>query len=173
MVLYSKLHRVCLYMSLCFTPLPHSTPAVNSKHRHSWSCFLSKTACSCYECIPGFRVSVDHPGRKIIHPESLRGLFNGSIHSDRFRLVVGKLYAALTTSYLPICFPLLTIMLPATSTMGLKYDPKYWANRAGHIASVQLPLMTALGTKNNILSCASSSYFELWGSAYDIYDSYS
>ncbi|KAJ7737766.1 iron reductase [Mycena maculata] len=39
-----------------------------------------------------------------------------------------------------------------TNTLGRKYDPKYWANRCGHIAGSQLPLMAALGMKNNFIS---------------------
>jgi len=39
--------------------------------------------------------------------------------------------------------------------MGLKFDPTYYANIAGNIASIQLPLIAALGMKNNIISCGS------------------
>ncbi|KAJ7864414.1 ferric reductase NAD binding domain-containing protein [Mycena leptocephala] len=39
------------------------------------------------------------------------------------------------------------------NSKGLKYDPKYWANRCAHIAGSQLPLMTAFGMKNNFMSC--------------------
>lgn len=41
----------------------------------------------------------------------------------------------------------------ATSTKGFKWDPHYYANIAANIASTQLPLVTALGMKNNIISC--------------------
>jgi ferric-chelate reductase len=41
----------------------------------------------------------------------------------------------------------------ATSTKGVKFDPVYWANTAGNIAATQLPLVVALGMKNNIISC--------------------
>lgn len=46
-------------------------------------------------------------------------------------------------------------MLTAKSTIGVKYDPKYWANIAGAMAALQLPLLAALGTKNNVVSCMS------------------
>ena len=41
----------------------------------------------------------------------------------------------------------------ATSLTGIKVDPQYYADRAGNIAASQLPIMVALGTKNNIISC--------------------
>ena len=40
----------------------------------------------------------------------------------------------------------------ATSVSGQKYTLRYWGNRSGNIASAQLPLVTALGTKNNVVS---------------------
>lgn len=42
---------------------------------------------------------------------------------------------------------------PATSTTGVKFDPHYYANIAGNIATLQFPLVVALGMKNNIISC--------------------
>ena len=41
----------------------------------------------------------------------------------------------------------------ATSLTGVKLDPRYYADRAGHLAASQLPIMAALGTKNNLISC--------------------
>ncbi|KAF8160384.1 ferric reductase NAD binding domain-containing protein [Mycena galopus ATCC 62051] len=46
------------------------------------------------------------------------------------------------------------------NTLGMKYDPKYWANRCAHIAGSQLPLMTALGMKNNFLSFLTGVSFD-------------
>ena len=43
----------------------------------------------------------------------------------------------------------------ATSLTGIKVDPQYYADRAGNIAASQLPIMVALGTKNNLISCKS------------------
>lgn len=40
----------------------------------------------------------------------------------------------------------------ATDLEGKKLDYQYWGNRAGTIAASQLPLVTALGTKNNVIS---------------------
>ena len=40
----------------------------------------------------------------------------------------------------------------ATSLTGIKVDPQYYADRAGNIAASQLPIMVALGTKNNLIS---------------------
>ncbi|KAJ7210161.1 iron reductase [Mycena pura] len=48
----------------------------------------------------------------------------------------------------------------STSVEGVKYDPKYWANRCVHIAAVQLPLITALGMKNNVISVLTGVSFD-------------
>ena len=45
-------------------------------------------------------------------------------------------------------------ILLATDLEGHKLDITYWSNRSGALAASQFPLITALGTKNNILSCA-------------------
>ncbi|KAF7300471.1 FAD-binding FR-type domain-containing protein [Mycena chlorophos] len=50
--------------------------------------------------------------------------------------------------------------LQATNLEGMKYDPKYWANRCAHIAAVQLPLNAALGMKNNPLSFLTGVSFD-------------
>ena len=44
-------------------------------------------------------------------------------------------------------------LILATSLTGIKVDPQYYADRAGNIAASQLPIMVALGTKNNLISC--------------------
>jgi hypothetical protein len=36
----------------------------------------------------------------------------------------------------------------------MKAEPHYWANRAGTIVASQLPIMTALGMRNNLVSRA-------------------
>jgi hypothetical protein len=41
----------------------------------------------------------------------------------------------------------------ATSLEGQKVDMLYWSGRAATVAASQIPLVTALGTKNNIVSC--------------------
>ena len=40
----------------------------------------------------------------------------------------------------------------------MRADPKYFANRAGTIAASQIPIMTALGMRNNLFSCSSNLY---------------
>ncbi|KAF5375667.1 hypothetical protein D9615_009357 [Tricholomella constricta] len=64
----------------------------------------------------------------------------------------------LTAAYTTIIF--VWSLVNATSTKGVKYDPKYWGNMAGNVASAQLPLMTALGTKNNIISFLTGVSFD-------------
>ncbi|KAJ7876886.1 ferric reductase NAD binding domain-containing protein [Mycena olivaceomarginata] len=46
------------------------------------------------------------------------------------------------------------------NSKGVKYDPKYWANRCAHIAGSQLPLMTAFGMKNNFMSFLTGVSFD-------------
>lgn len=45
------------------------------------------------------------------------------------------------------------LLCSATSTLGVKAEPHYYANRAATIAASQLPIMTALGMRNNLISC--------------------
>ena len=45
--------------------------------------------------------------------------------------------------------------LSATDLAGVKLDIKYWGTRAGILAVSQTPIITALGTKNNIVACES------------------
>ncbi|KAJ7907542.1 iron reductase [Mycena leptocephala] len=47
-----------------------------------------------------------------------------------------------------------------TNLEGVKYDPKYWANRCTHIAASQLPLVTALGMRNNFISLLTGVSFD-------------
>lgn len=39
-----------------------------------------------------------------------------------------------------------------TTTAGVKLSQTYWGTRAGALAAIQMPLIVALGTKNNIIS---------------------
>ncbi|PPQ83706.1 hypothetical protein CVT24_008039 [Panaeolus cyanescens] len=56
----------------------------------------------------------------------------------------------LTLAYLAV---LLTWTFVNTTTVtGIKVEPHYYANRAGTIAASQLPLITALGMRNNLVS---------------------
>ncbi|KAK0473691.1 iron reductase [Armillaria novae-zelandiae] len=52
------------------------------------------------------------------------------------------------------------ILINTTDTMGLKFDPFYWANRSATIAASQFPLLVALGMKNNIISLLTGIPFE-------------
>ncbi|KAK0219896.1 iron reductase [Armillaria fumosa] len=51
-------------------------------------------------------------------------------------------------------------LINTTNTMGLKFDPLYWANRCATIAASQFPLLVALGMKNNIVSLLTGISFE-------------
>ncbi|KAF7296046.1 Ferric/cupric reductase transmembrane component 1 [Mycena kentingensis (nom. inval.)] len=64
----------------------------------------------------------------------------------------------LASVYLTILF--CWTFINTTNSFGLKYDPKYWANRCAHIAAIQLPLMAALGMKNNPISFITGVSFD-------------
>ncbi|KAF5389874.1 hypothetical protein D9757_003573 [Collybiopsis confluens] len=43
-------------------------------------------------------------------------------------------------------------LINTTNVSGKKFDINYWSNRAGVLIASQIPLITALGTKNNLIS---------------------
>ncbi|GLB45169.1 putative ferric reductase NAD binding domain [Lyophyllum shimeji] len=113
--------------------------------------------------------------RKRPHPGSSRGavslyrLPKATVNAFRavafrYTIPVGNSYTLnvaevfLTAAYTTLVF--VWSLVNTTSKKGVKYDPKYWANIAGNLAALQLPLMTALGTKNNILSFLTGVSFD-------------
>jgi hypothetical protein len=50
----------------------------------------------------------------------------------------------------------------APTTRGPKVSARYYANRAGTMTASQLPIMVALGMKNNLISCGFKSLFYLY-----------
>ena len=47
----------------------------------------------------------------------------------------------------------MTPLFQATNLAGERLSWMYWSGRAGTLAVAQFPLITALGTKNNVLAC--------------------
>ncbi|KAF8875281.1 ferric reductase NAD binding domain-containing protein [Mucidula mucida] len=82
----------------------------------------------------------------------------------RWTIPIGNYYTLnvaeifLTAAYIAIIFT--WSLINSTSTIGLKFDPKYYANRAGHIAALQTNLLVALAMKNNILSFLTGISFD-------------
>ena len=68
-------------------------------------------------------------------------LFGWTLHNCTYSALLRDVSAGLTVPRL------------ANSLAGVHYDPQYYANRAATIASLQLPLIAALGMKNNIIGC--------------------
>ncbi|KAI0266559.1 ferric reductase NAD binding domain-containing protein [Gloeopeniophorella convolvens] len=67
-----------------------------------------------------------------------------------FGLTINLVELFLTAAYTAALF---TWSLINTTTMtGARFDPNYFANRAGCIAAIQLPLVVALGMRNNIIA---------------------
>ncbi|KAG7448413.1 uncharacterized protein BT62DRAFT_889147 [Guyanagaster necrorhizus] len=61
---------------------------------------------------------------------------------------------------------LIWTLINTTATTGLKFDPNYWANRAGTMAASQFSLLVALGMKNNIVSFLTGVSFEKASSSF-------
>ncbi|KAG1768915.1 ferric reductase NAD binding domain-containing protein [Suillus placidus] len=86
------------------------------------------------------------------------GLVNAyRVISFRWTLEFGKSYTLnmaevfVTMTY--IIFLFVWTFINTTDLEGYTLDITYWSNRSGILAASQFPLITALGTKNNIVSC--------------------
>ncbi|OAX32513.1 hypothetical protein K503DRAFT_600797, partial [Rhizopogon vinicolor AM-OR11-026] len=75
----------------------------------------------------------------------------------RWTLQIGNSYtltmAEVLVTMAYIVFLFVWAFINTTDLEGHKLDLSYWCNRAGTLAASQFPLITALGTKNNIVSC--------------------
>ncbi|KAF9444633.1 hypothetical protein P691DRAFT_807110 [Macrolepiota fuliginosa MF-IS2] len=84
--------------------------------------------------------------------------------SFRWTIPIGQTYrlnfadVLLTAMYIIVCFT--CALVNTTSTKGVKFDPHYYANIAGHIVALQFPLIVALGMKNNIISFLTGVSFD-------------
>ncbi|KAG5718867.1 putative ferric reductase transmembrane component [Termitomyces sp. T112] len=109
--------------------------------------------------IPRFKRSYKNtPTRGVIALSRLPLAIANAFRAITFRSTVqlGASYtlniAEVFVTVIYITFIFVWALVNSTNTKGQKYDPKYWANVAANIATTQLPLITALGTKNNIIS---------------------
>ncbi|KAJ6471915.1 iron reductase [Mycena sanguinolenta] len=82
--------------------------------------------------------------------------FRWSIVAGSYTLNVADFFLA--AGYIAVLFT--WTFINTKNTLGVKYDPKYWANRCAHIAGSQLPLMTAFGMKNNFISFLTGVSFD-------------
>ncbi|KAE9397964.1 hypothetical protein BT96DRAFT_921065 [Gymnopus androsaceus JB14] len=64
----------------------------------------------------------------------------------------------LTSMYMAALF--VWAFINTTDVSGTKFDVAYWSNRTGVLAASQLPLITALGTKNNVISWITGVSYE-------------
>ncbi|KAH9944667.1 iron reductase [Amylocystis lapponica] len=78
------------------------------------------------------------------------------VFAFRWTLQVGESYTLNMAEVFVTCAYIIALFVWAfintTDLEGNKLSPAYWANRAGAIGSSQFPLVTVLGTKNNVLS---------------------
>ena len=100
--------------------------------------------------VQGGRFQVDAEHWQFVHAQHRRAGRILRLLRRHFYMGIHQQYVALITRFTT---PVPTLMSPATDLEGVKYDIAYWGNRAGTIAASQMPLVTALGTKNNVLSC--------------------
>ena len=94
----------------------------------------------------------DHFGM-VVHFELGRVWFNSGLHRRRIFIDICEQYVLWKRVGIRVN-PEVTVYL-GTSTTGIRADPQYYADRAGRIAASQLPVVIALGMRNNIISCSS------------------
>ncbi|KAH9950834.1 iron reductase [Amylocystis lapponica] len=74
----------------------------------------------------------------------------------RWTLQIGSSYTLNMAEVFVTCAYIIAVFIWefafTTDLEGQKLDITYWGNRAGDIAALQFPLITALGTKNNVVS---------------------
>ncbi|KAI0725205.1 iron reductase [Fomitopsis betulina] len=102
------------------------------------------------------RFSVRHIPRAVINAYR--------VVAFRWTLNIGSSYTLNMADLVVSCAYLIALFIwefiNTTDVAGIKYDFKYWGNRAGTIATAQMPLVTALGTKNNVLSYITGISYE-------------
>ncbi|THH14579.1 hypothetical protein EW146_g5768 [Bondarzewia mesenterica] len=109
----------------------------------------------------GVSKDVEGQGRSSTGSVSFRRLHLALVNACRiiaFRcsISVGKSFSLnlaevfMTATYITIM--LTWSFINSKNTTGKNYDPEYYANRAGDIASAQTVLVVALGMKNNVIS---------------------
>ncbi|KAG1725636.1 uncharacterized protein EDB91DRAFT_1087050 [Suillus paluster] len=86
------------------------------------------------------------------------GLVNAyRVIAFRWTVEIGKWYTLnvveifVTVAYISFLF--IWAFINTTNLEGHRLDIAYWGNRSGVLAASQFPLITALGTKNNVVSC--------------------
>ncbi|KJA21459.1 hypothetical protein HYPSUDRAFT_67797 [Hypholoma sublateritium FD-334 SS-4] len=84
--------------------------------------------------------------------------------SFRYTIPLGANYTfnfaelGLTVGYIGVLFT--WTFVNTTNLQGMRVDPKYFANRAGTIAASQIPIMAALGMRNNLVSWLTGVSFD-------------
>ncbi|TFK45843.1 hypothetical protein OE88DRAFT_1085175 [Heliocybe sulcata] len=82
----------------------------------------------------------------------------------RCTIQIGKSYSLCladvfcTMAYIAVIFTF--ALVNTTDLKGKMFDVGYYSNRAGGLAAVQFPLITALGTKNNVISLLTGVSYE-------------
>ncbi|RPD56511.1 hypothetical protein L226DRAFT_456483 [Lentinus tigrinus ALCF2SS1-7] len=74
----------------------------------------------------------------------------------RWTLEIGQSYTLNLAEVFVTCGYIVALFtwefVNTTNIEGMKFDPNYWTSRAGVLAVSQFPLVTALGTKNNVIA---------------------
>ncbi|KIK57839.1 hypothetical protein GYMLUDRAFT_46056 [Collybiopsis luxurians FD-317 M1] len=82
--------------------------------------------------------------------------FRLTLNFNSFSLNLAEM--VLTMMYIAALFT--WTLINTTDVSGTKFDVNYWSNRAGVLIASQLPLITALGTKNNLISFITGVSYE-------------
>ena len=96
---------------------------------------------------------MDDSFRMVFHFKLGRVGVNSGIHRRPIFVDICEQYVFMKLRRVSVN-PEFTVYL-GTSTTGVRADPQYYADRAGRIAASQLPVVIALGMRNNIISCSS------------------
>ncbi|RDX49457.1 hypothetical protein OH76DRAFT_1350857 [Lentinus brumalis] len=87
-------------------------------------------------------------------PSALINLYR--VVAFRWTLEIGQSYTLNVAEVFVTCGYIVALstweFVNTTNAEGVKFDPQYWTNRAGVLAASQFPLVTALGTKNNVIA---------------------
>lgn len=93
--------------------------------------------------------------RSIIHRLTLAILNGYRILAFRTTLRFGSYSLNLAEVFVTFAYIIALFtwsFINTTTTTGQRLSPTYWRGRTGSLCAVQMPLITALGTKNNIIS---------------------
>lgn len=160
---WADCHRPVPLMDDLQVLLPHSFAEEARRRRggrvYPGSCtplFLAQTPYRSHQPLPRRRLPVVAQHRQLVHAHLCGAVRNCRVHRSAPDLGVCQQSVRSSCS----SFHPRANCPTATNLEGQKFDEYYFTNRAGVLAVSQFPLITALGTKNNVVACTSPSLLE-------------